>query len=310
MENRYRIIASVLLLAALVSAALFQLGAVPLFTWVQSQQYLEGLARFLAGTLSALLVVFLLFPLVGEPQYMLQTRKLDQVLTLDPPPENEWAIDLIQEQERHLRWLAWRLAARNLLLALFGGLIAAAVADWWGGAALTVACLLGLGWGGVFGLAGGLWRWRHPLLVEEECPLPGVPPLSDLDGAREEHRQGLRELGILTAADLLQAGAKPKGRKDLAGRLGITAPLVEQFVIEAELLANVAGLNEEYAGLLYRANVRGVADLAQRDPERLAALLRERFDAEVEHYEDPPQLFMVENWISQARQARPVIRYK
>lgn len=308
-QTRYRIVASALLLAALVAVAWSEIAAIPVFSWVGSGDYAAGLARFLAGGFSTLLVVFLLFPLLGQREHALANRKLEGMLRLEPPLD-DWAIGVIREQERHLRWLAWRLSGRNLLLSVFGGLIAAAVADWWGGSALTVACLLGLGWGGVVGLATGLWDARHPLPPEEDlASVPGVPPLSDLDGSLPEHRQRLRELGFVTADDLLQAAAAPEARRRLADQLGVSAPLVEQFAIETELLRSIAGLNEEYAGLLYRADVAGVADLAGRDPVRLASLLRERYSQVVERGEDPPTDAMVGNWVAQARRAKPLLKF-
>ncbi len=304
----YRIAASALLVLVLVVAAIFEVAAIPVFSWVRSGDYAAGLARFLAGGFSTLLVVFLLFPLVGQREYALASRKLEQMLRLEPPLD-DWAIGVIREQERHLRWLAWRLSGRNLVVAVFGGLIATAVADWWGGSPLTVACLLGLGVGGVIGLVTGVWQARHPLPPEEEAAsIPGVPPLSDLDGSRPEHRQRLRDLGIATAADLLQAAATPETRKNLALQLGVRPPLIEQFAIEAELLRSIAGLNEEYAGLLYRVRVKGVADLSRRDPAELAALLRDRYSEIVEHGEDLPTAEMVANWVAQAGRAKAVLK--
>jgi len=308
---RYRIIASALLVLVMAVAVLLGLAGVQAFAWVAAGQYVEGLARFLAGGFGSLLVVFLLFPLLGQPGYARTSRKLDRML--DPRRTcDEWAIGVIREQERHLRWLAWRLSFRNLLLSFFGGLIAAAVADWFGGRPLTVACLVGLLWGAVVGLVAGLWAWRHPLPPEEPaCPLPGIPPLSDLDGSRPEHRERLRRKGIATAGDLLRAAATPEARRQLAqdDRLNLTPALIEQFAIEAELLRSIAGLNEEYAGLLYRTGVKGVADLARRDLDQLDALICARYDEKIEHGEDPPGKEMVENWIAQAQLATPILKY-
>jgi hypothetical protein len=307
-QARYQTIASALLVLALVIAALFQVAAIPVFSWAVRGQYLEGLARFLVGGLSTLLVIFFLFPVIGQREYTATVRKLHQMLTLDPLP-SESAIRVIQEQDRHLRWLAWRLSGRNLLLAFFGGVIAAAVADWWGGSPLTVACFLGLGWGGAVGLAAGVWHELYPPPLEEEGPIPGIPPLSDLDGSRQEHRQRLRDLGIATAEDLLHVAATPEGRAQLADQLGVRPPLIEQFAIEAELLRSIAGLNEEYAGLLYRVDVKGIADLARRDPTRLYPLLRDRFSDVVEYLEEPPSVEMVRNWVRQATKAESMIKF-
>jgi hypothetical protein len=174
-----------------------------------------------------------------------------------------------------------------------------------------VACLIGLLWGAVVGLAAGLWAWRHPLPPEEPlCPLPGIPPLSDLDGSRPEHRERLRRKGIATADDLLRAAATPEARRLLAQdeRLDLTLALIEQFAIEAELLRCIAGLGEEYAGLLYRTGVEGVADLARRDPDSLDALICARYDEQIERGEDPPGKDMVANWIAQAQLATPLLK--
>jgi predicted flap endonuclease-1-like 5' DNA nuclease len=61
--------------------------------------------------------------------------------------------------------------------------------------------------------------------------------------------------GLKKVEDLLEKGATPKGRHDLAEATGISAKLILRWVIK--------GVGEEYSDLLEAAGVDTVKELAQ-----------------------------------------------
>jgi predicted flap endonuclease-1-like 5' DNA nuclease len=98
--------------------------------------------------------------------------------------------------------------------------------------------------------------------------------LMDIEGIGPAYAQALADIGLTTTGDLLQAGATPRGREDLAFKTGISPKLVLRWVNMADLF-RVKGVGEEYSDLLEAAGVDTVRELAQRRADNLTRKMAE-----------------------------------
>jgi predicted flap endonuclease-1-like 5' DNA nuclease len=98
--------------------------------------------------------------------------------------------------------------------------------------------------------------------------------LIDIEGIGPAYAQALADIGLTTTGDLLQAGATPRGREDLAFKTGISPKLVLRWVNMADLF-RVKGVGEEYSDLLEAAGVDTVRELAQRRADNLTRKMAE-----------------------------------
>jgi len=131
--------------------------------------------------------------------------------------------------------------------------------------------------------------------------------LEVIEGIGDVYAQKLREAGIPTIEALLEAGASPKGRKDLAEKTGIGDALILEWVNLADLF-RIKGVGEEYSDLLEEAGVDTVVELAQRNPENLYAKLTE-VNAEKELVRRLPTQSQVSDWVAQAKALPRLVTY-
>lgn len=131
--------------------------------------------------------------------------------------------------------------------------------------------------------------------------------LTKVEGIGEVYAQKLQEAGIATTQALLEKGASPQGRKEIAGQTGISETLILQWVNHVDLF-RIKGIGEEYADLLEAAGVDTVPELAQRNPENLHQKLV-AINQEKELVRQLPDQARVSDWIAQARQLPRVIIY-
>jgi predicted flap endonuclease-1-like 5' DNA nuclease len=96
--------------------------------------------------------------------------------------------------------------------------------------------------------------------------------LIDIEGIGPVYAEKLASMGLRTTSDLLQAGANPKGREDLAVASGISKKLILRWVNQADLF-RIKGVGEQYADLLEAAGVDTVPELAQRRADNLTKKL-------------------------------------
>lgn len=131
--------------------------------------------------------------------------------------------------------------------------------------------------------------------------------IQEVEGIGPTYAAKLAELGIDTVEELLEAGASPKGRKELVEKSGISAKLILKWVNRADL-ARVKGVGEEYADLLELAGVDTVPELAQRNPQNLYQKMVEVND-EKELVRRVPSLSAVQDWVAQAKDLGRVVTY-
>jgi small subunit ribosomal protein S1 len=144
-----------------------------------------------------------------------------------------------------------------------------------------------------------------------------VSPVAEAEGqsGNLEYIQGigpayaakLNEIGVFTTGQLLETGSTPKGREELAEKSGISEKLILTWVNHCDLF-RINGVGAQYAELLEAAGVDTVVELAQRNPENLAAKLAE-VNAEKNLVNRLPDEGSVQDWIEQAKGLPRAISY-
>jgi predicted flap endonuclease-1-like 5' DNA nuclease len=131
--------------------------------------------------------------------------------------------------------------------------------------------------------------------------------LSYVEGIGQVYGDKLKEVGVDTPQALLERGATPQGRKELAEATGISEHLILKWV-DAVDLYRIKGLGTQYAELLKAAGVDTVPELAQRNPEHLYEKLIEVNEAH-QHVRHAPSRSQVEDWVKQAKELPRVVSY-
>jgi len=131
--------------------------------------------------------------------------------------------------------------------------------------------------------------------------------LTSIEGIGPAYAAKLQEAGVGTTEALLDKGATPQGRNDVATATGISAKLIMEWVNLADL-SRVKGISEEYADLLEEAGVDTVPELAQRNPENLHAKLKEVNEAK-NLVRRLPGLSQVTGWVTQAKELPRIVTY-
>ena len=98
--------------------------------------------------------------------------------------------------------------------------------------------------------------------------------LATIEGIGSTYDGKLKGVGVTSVEKLLEMGASPKGRKDLAEKAGISGDLILKWVNRADLY-RIKGVGEEYSDLLEAGGVDTVVELAQRKAANLFAKLVE-----------------------------------
>ncbi len=131
--------------------------------------------------------------------------------------------------------------------------------------------------------------------------------LEYIEGIGEVYAAKLNEMGINNLLDLLEKGADPKGREEIAEASGISHDQVLKWVNHVDLF-RINGVGSEYADLLEVAGVDTVVELATRNPENLFAAL-ESVNEEKKLVRKLPVLSQVQDWVEQAKGLPRKINY-
>lgn len=129
----------------------------------------------------------------------------------------------------------------------------------------------------------------------------------DIEGIGEVYAHKLREKGVATTEVLLEQGATPHGRKELAEETGISDWLILKWVNRADLF-RVKGIGEQYSDLLAAAGVETVLELAQRRADHLHQKMVETNEAKKLVRVVPGQE-QVADWVEQAHKLPRVVSY-
>jgi predicted flap endonuclease-1-like 5' DNA nuclease len=131
--------------------------------------------------------------------------------------------------------------------------------------------------------------------------------LSYVEGIGEVYGGKLKAAGVSTPQELLERGATPKGRKELAEATEISEHLILKWVNHVDLY-RISGIGSEYADLLEASGVDTVVELAQRNAANLYQKLNE-VNAEKSLVRKLPTNTQVEDWVAQAKNLPRVITY-
>jgi len=131
--------------------------------------------------------------------------------------------------------------------------------------------------------------------------------LETIEGIGGTYAKKLQKAGVATTQALLEQGATPKGRKEIAAKTGIGDTLILKWVNRADLF-RIKGIGEEYADLLEAAGVDTVPDLARRKAENLYKKMVEVNEAKQLVRQVPAQS-QVGDWIKQAKKLPRVMTY-
>jgi predicted RNA-binding protein with RPS1 domain len=144
-------------------------------------------------------------------------------------------------------------------------------------------------------------------LASETAPESGHGNLEYVQGIGPAYAAKLNEIGVFTTDQLLEAGSSPKGREELAEKSGISEKMILTWVNHCDLY-RINGVGAQFAELLEASGVDTVVELAQRNPENLAAKLAE-VNAEKNLVNRLPDEGSVEDWIEQAKSLPRAISY-
>jgi predicted flap endonuclease-1-like 5' DNA nuclease len=131
--------------------------------------------------------------------------------------------------------------------------------------------------------------------------------LTKVEGIGKAYAEKLEAIGIVSTDALLEKGATPQGRKEIAEKTGISPKLVLRWVNHVDLF-RIKGVGEEYADLLETAGVDTVPELAQRNPENLHKKIV-AINAEKKLVRQLPGLNQVREWVEQAKRLPRKITY-
>lgn len=131
--------------------------------------------------------------------------------------------------------------------------------------------------------------------------------LTAIEGIADVQASKLKIAGVPTLEALLEKGATPAGREELAASAAISSKLILEWINLADLF-RIKGVGEEYSDLLEEAGVDTVPELAQRNAENLLAKLIE-VNASKKLVRRVPTLSQVASWIEQAQSLPRVIQY-
>jgi predicted flap endonuclease-1-like 5' DNA nuclease len=131
--------------------------------------------------------------------------------------------------------------------------------------------------------------------------------LEIVEGIGDVYAEKLAKVGVTTTNGLLNKGATPKGRDELAVGTGISSKLILEWVNHCDLF-RIKGVGEEYADLLEEAGVDTVPELAQRNPDNLYAKMVDT-NTKKNLVRRLPSSNQVAGWVAQAKTLKRVITY-
>lgn len=131
--------------------------------------------------------------------------------------------------------------------------------------------------------------------------------IDSIEGIGQQYADKLSAVGITSVEALLEKGASPKGREELASQTEISSKLILRWVNHADLF-RIKGVAGQFSELLEAAGVDTVPELAQRNAENLQKALQATND-EKKLAKTTPALSQVSAWIDEAKALPRVVQY-
>ncbi|MBT8066392.1 MAG: DUF4332 domain-containing protein [Gammaproteobacteria bacterium] len=123
--------------------------------------------------------------------------------------------------------------------------------------------------------------------------------IEKIEGIGPKTGEALRNAGIRTVGNLLDAAADKKSRAALAKKTGLSESRILKCVNMADLF-RINGVASQYAELLECAGVDTVKELKHRNPENLAAAMADVNKAK-NLVRRAPSSAVVSDWVAQAK---------
>ena len=129
----------------------------------------------------------------------------------------------------------------------------------------------------------------------------------DVEGVGPVYAEQLAAVGVKPTDDLLERGAKPKGRQDLEAATGIGHALILKWVNRVDLY-RIKGVGSEYSDLLEIAGVDSPVELAHRNAANLVETMAEA-NAARSLVRRLPTLAEVTDWIEQSKKLPKIVEH-
>jgi predicted flap endonuclease-1-like 5' DNA nuclease len=131
--------------------------------------------------------------------------------------------------------------------------------------------------------------------------------IKDIEGIGDVYADKLRQAGVKTVEALLEKGATPKGRQELAAAAGFSEQTILEWVNRADMF-RVPGIGSQYSDLLEAAGVDTVRELAKRKAENLFETMK-KVNEEKNKVNRLPSVSQIQNWIDAAKSLPKGITY-
>jgi predicted flap endonuclease-1-like 5' DNA nuclease len=131
--------------------------------------------------------------------------------------------------------------------------------------------------------------------------------LSDIEGIGLAYAKKLKKVGIRSVEGLLQAGATPKARKEIAAEAGFRSRVILEWVNRADLY-RIKGVGRQYSDLLEKSGVDTVVELSKRLADKLIVKMGE-VNVAMNLVNRMPSRKQVAGWIRQAKRLPRVVTY-
>lgn len=129
----------------------------------------------------------------------------------------------------------------------------------------------------------------------------------EIEGVGEALQKKLAAAGVASVEALLEKGATPKGRDEIAAKAGISGALILRWVNHADLF-RIKGIGSEYSELLEAAGVDTVVELSKRVPANLLEKMTAA-NTQKKLVRRLPVLSQVESWVKQAKALPRAVSY-
>ncbi|GAB5492328.1 MAG: DUF4332 domain-containing protein [Phototrophicaceae bacterium] len=131
--------------------------------------------------------------------------------------------------------------------------------------------------------------------------------ITEIEGIGPAIAEKFAGIGITTVEGLLEKGADPKARKEIAEGTGLQLPKVLTLVNMADLF-RIKGVGSQYAELLQAAGVNTVVELSKRKAENLHKKMLE-INEEKKLTRQAPSDKVVSKWVEEAKELPRVVNY-
>ena len=131
--------------------------------------------------------------------------------------------------------------------------------------------------------------------------------IEQIEGIGEAYASKLRDAGISTTEELLEACATKRGRENTAEATGISGKLILKWTNHADLF-RIKGVAGQFAELLEAAGVDTVKEFRHRTAENLYKKMVEINDAR-NLCNRVPSATELQRMIDQAKELEPIITY-